>query len=373
MYRIQKEDWHSVANYLTMHRAPQDVIIGDGIYGDHGGGDGLRVEQGLGHYLGSQVAVIKAEPGLVDRLPADQRAHGTAWGVLWYQGQLADRSGLRNDIEFADFQDVLVLGVKHPSGSIPKDAATILEAILQVQPRPEAQIDLHLALAALYEADGNPDLAAQHALNAVASAPPGDTSVAAMIGKMAVDRQLRAARLARENGNVEQARAIYVGVLNGDLDPALRFDLLMEWGIMERFHTNPAKAVALFEQALALRPDDIEAHANHGATLLDIGQPEEAILEFDWVIDHAPTHYWAYYLGGLACQRIDNHEAALIIFRKALALASDDQTRQLAAQAAFASALSLKDCVTASDLLRQHSAAFTAPDQARQQLSGICP
>ncbi len=370
-YDVQKEDWRGAARYLAQHRGLADVIIGDGtLYG--AGGDALRVRQAIGYYLDQTDVVLAADASLADHLPP-QESMGTAWGVIWHQGPLADRERLDDTVIFTDFKDLTVLQLRQPSAEVRNNAAGILEAMLRLQPLAESHTDLHLALVQLYTKAEQPKLAQPHLEAAIANVSSDDPRIAGILATRQVADPLEEARLARAVGDLPRARSIYTAILANDSAPNLRFEVFMEWGIMERFHANPAKAVALFEQALALRPDDIEAHANHGATLLDIGQPEEAILEFDWVIDHAPTHYWAYYLGGLARQRIDNHEAALIIFRKALALASDDQTRQLAAQAAFASALSLKDCVTASDLLRQHNAAFTAPDQARQQLSGICP
>lgn len=370
-YTAQKEDWRSVARYLAEHRGPTDVIIGDGtLYG--AGGDALRVQQAVGYYLDQADVVLAVDASLADHLPP-QEGTGTAWGVIWHQGPLADRERLSDTVTLTDFKDLTILQLRRPSAEVWNDTADILEAMLRLQPLTESHTDLHLALVQLYTKMRHVRLAQLHLEAALATVSSDDPRIAGILATRQVADPLEEARLASAAGDLPRARSAYTAILASDPAPDLRFAVVMEWGIMERFHANPAKAVALFEQALTLRPDEVEAHANYGAVLLDAGRLAEASQEFDWVAAHAPTHFWAYYLNGLTHQRMNNHEVALGALRKALTLASDIQTQQLAAQAAFASALQLKDCIAAADLLGQYGAVFAAPDQVRQQLSGICP
>lgn len=183
-YKTQKEDWHRAADYLISQKKPQDVILGDGVFGGGGGGDALRVEQGVGYYLNDPAAVLKAEPGLVDRLPPDHSASGTAWGVIWYQGQLADRKFLESTISFTDFKDVLVFSLKQPSGQVWADTAAVLEAMLKLQPLPETHLDLDLALAELYLLTGDTRLATLHTNAAAEKVSLGDQRLAEVLTKI---------------------------------------------------------------------------------------------------------------------------------------------------------------------------------------------
>lgn len=360
-YRERKEDWRGAAQYLATHRQPQDVIIGDGfVFGQ--GGDAERVQQGIGYYLANPDIVMRADAGVIERLPDPDQA-GTAWGVLWYQRSLADRGALADDYTFTDFYQVLVIGLTRPSGDILRDMAAILEAMRRLQPRAETYADLHFALAGVYSAMGESDLAA-HQLTQAGTEPPA--SLLSAVERLRIQQAGRTDDLAA-------ARVAYRDLLASELTPEMRFDALMAWASLERAKANPDQAIPLFEQALALQFDHVEAHANYGAVLLDAKQPEAAIREFEWVIAHAPTHFWAHYLGGLAYQQVGRQDAALAAFRKALTLATDQQMQQLAAPAAFAAALRVKDCVTAQELLDQNTQAFAGPDEARQQLLATCP
>lgn len=174
-YREEKEDWRGVANFLRQRAAPGDVIIGDGVFLGMGG-DADRVRQGLGYYLRAPDIAIKAEPGLVAALPLDPNTVGATWGVLWWQDRLADtRADVARDFDLYDFKDLVVVWPKQPSGQVWIDAASVLEAMLRLQPLPETHPDLDLALAQLYLRSGQRDLAAQHVAAAAAAIPPTDS------------------------------------------------------------------------------------------------------------------------------------------------------------------------------------------------------
>jgi hypothetical protein len=154
------------------------------------GGDAERVRRSLGYYLHDETAVIKSHPGLTDRLPEDTKANGTAWGVIWYQGRLADRRPLADSIEFTDFENLVVLRLKHPSRILWADTAAILEAMLQLQPHRDTHTDLHLALAQLYVKMGDRNLASRHVTAAAETMPKNDDRLEKAF--LEIQRQLRA-------------------------------------------------------------------------------------------------------------------------------------------------------------------------------------
>ncbi len=117
------------------------------------GGDALRVQQAIGYYLDQTDVVLAADASLADHLPP-QESMGTAWGVIWHQGPLADRERLDDTVIFTDFTDLTVLELRQPSAEVRKNAAGILEVMLRLKPLAESHTDLHLALVQLLHEDG---------------------------------------------------------------------------------------------------------------------------------------------------------------------------------------------------------------------------
>ncbi len=176
-YHTEKEDWRGVGQAIAAHKSPQNIVIADGVF--YGiGGDAERVEQALPYYLGAGISIIKAEPGIAARLPTDESASGTVWGVIWYQGRLADRDALADTIEIEDFYNLALLRLRQPSGTISKDSVGVLEAMLSLQPLVETHPDLHLALAQLCMQSGNHEQAGRHLSAAAKAMPKGDQRLA---------------------------------------------------------------------------------------------------------------------------------------------------------------------------------------------------
>lgn len=371
-YRFQKEDWRGAASYLAAHVLPQDVIIGDGIFGDRGGGDALRVVQGLGYYLRSPTAVIKAELELADHLPGDQRTAGAAWGVIWYQGQLKDRASLSARLAFVDFNNLVLFRLQRPSGQVWQDAAAILEAMLELQPLAETHADLHLALMRLYTNIGEPGRAASHADAAQVLIPRGDSRLGVLANRER-SHVLGAAREAARGSEVQAARSLYAQALAAADDPGPRFDILLEWGIFERFQANPQRAIELLEQALLLQPDHGEAHANCGAVLLDAGRLDEAIREFAFVIGKSPDHYWAHYYSGVAYYRSSRLPEAIAAAEQAARLPVDAALRSQAAQLAVEAVIQMGDCTQLRRIAQRYQ---PLPPSQQETIAGIlasCP
>jgi tetratricopeptide (TPR) repeat protein len=149
--------------------------------------------------------------------------------------------------------------------------------------------------------------------------------------------------------------------------------MLMEYAIFERFHGTPAAALPLFEQALRLRPDHVEAHVNYGAVLLDAGRAEEAAREFYFVLSKAPDHFWAKYLLGVASIKQNRPIEAFAAFEGALPLAPSDAMRNATVGFALQAAAQINDCVKARSMANLYPQALaSAADDVRQFLKK-CP
>ena len=164
-YQQEKEDWHGVARLLVAQKAPDDLILADGMLLDKAG-DAGRVQQALGYYLPDE-AILEAAPTSVQALLDHPNPNATVWGVLWYQHRLGARDQVSPDIELIDFYDLVVVQAKEPSGDILQDTTAVLEAVLLLQRHPESQPDLHLTLAEIYLKLGKPEKAAEHAVAAM--------------------------------------------------------------------------------------------------------------------------------------------------------------------------------------------------------------
>lgn len=173
-------------------------------------------------------------------------------------------------------------------------------------------------------------------------------------------------------GDLEGARSTYAKLLAGDLKPDERFDILMRWAIMERTHENPVSAIDLLKQAIVLRPDDVEAHANYGAVLLDAGHPEDSAREFEYVMGRAPDHYWAHYLGGVAYQRSGHLDKALTALKKAVELGPEQWMRNQAAVGVIGAALELKDCESVHQVLGANPSLLDSDDALRRRVEEAC-
>jgi uncharacterized membrane protein len=150
-YFSEKEDWRGATAYLLHNMESTDVIIADGRR--RGVGDAKRVERGLSYYsprLGTaNLPILHASRGLWDDLGDTAGSQGRVWGVVWYPGQL--RAG--HSVIVEQFHLLAVLRLRDPSGDTLQDAKALLQVLIDVLP-PEADFDLHLALAALHQHTG---------------------------------------------------------------------------------------------------------------------------------------------------------------------------------------------------------------------------
>jgi len=74
------------------------------------------------------------------------------------------------------------------------------------------------------------------------------------------------------------------------------------------------EALAIFDKAVQLKPDDADLWRNLGNVLADMGRAAEAILSFQHALKLNPCHWDATYKAGLLLHRLGRNEEALVHF-----------------------------------------------------------
>jgi predicted O-linked N-acetylglucosamine transferase (SPINDLY family) len=116
-------------------------------------------------------------------------------------------------------------------------------------------------------------------------------------------------------GRVAEAEHVVRQALQADPQHVDSLHLL---GVIAGYAGQPQASLALFDQALTLRPDFASAHANRGVALLALGQRDEAVTSFRRAVELDPRHLhgWHALGNGLGAQNdLTGAEAA---FRNAL-------------------------------------------------------
>ncbi|BAY22721.1 protein prenyltransferase, alpha subunit [Calothrix sp. NIES-2100] len=84
------------------------------------------------------------------------------------------------------------------------------------------------------------------------------------------------------------------------------------------------EAIASFDKALAIQPDDHEAWYNRGVVLFNLGRNEEAITSFDKALAIQPDYQDAWNNRGIALGNLGRNEEQIASYDKALAIKPDD-------------------------------------------------
>jgi tetratricopeptide (TPR) repeat protein len=82
-------------------------------------------------------------------------------------------------------------------------------------------------------------------------------------------------------------------------------------------------AVKHFEQALAIKPDNAEAHSNLGNTLQELGQLEVAVKSFEQALAIKPDFAEAHYNLGITLKELGQLEEAVKSYEQALTIKPD--------------------------------------------------
>ena len=87
--------------------------------------------------------------------------------------------------------------------------------------------------------------------------------------------------------------------------------------------TDPPKAIEYLNEAIRLRPDDMEDYVLRGVAYANLGQHKRAILDYDKVIRLKPNFVVAYAARGHAYVDLGQYQRAIKDYNKAIRLESD--------------------------------------------------
>jgi tetratricopeptide (TPR) repeat protein len=294
-YRWDKEDWRDAAAYLYENMAQADILVSDGEYYEQGR-DSYRAIEGLPYYfslLGSEVTILEAQKGLSDRLTQVADPAAGVWGVLYHQHDLRDPGQLGKEFGLTEFPQVAVVGLSEPQGNTLQDTASILQALVLLQPSVVGRFDLHLALAELYQGMGLPEEAIVQATLAGRTATEYERQVerdAALMSKSWGWRPYWDLAATFERlGMLHEATAAYQEVLSAD--PAL-VQGYVRIGTVYLQSDQPAPALTAFQHALDIDPANARAHLLLGQTYQGLGRIEEAIQAYGEVLTINPEDQW---------------------------------------------------------------------------------
>ncbi|MEG5065730.1 tetratricopeptide repeat protein, partial [Microcoleus sp. B3-A4] len=106
--------------------------------------------------------------------------------------------------------------------------------------------------------------------------------------------------------------------------PEQKAELFYEQALLYNFGEQYAKAIASYDKALEIKPDDDAAWYNRGYALRNLGRWEEAIASYNKALEIKPDLYEAWYNRGIALGNLGRLEEAIASFDKALEIKPDD-------------------------------------------------
>ncbi|MBI4483814.1 MAG: sulfatase-like hydrolase/transferase [Acidobacteria bacterium] len=154
------------------------------------------------------------------------------------------------------------------------------------------------------------------------SAPPEGTGPAAdPKEKVKLYRWMREATLASERGDFAQALPRLEAVIAEDPGVFSAHALLGHGFYRQGQHR---KAIASFERALQLRPDEPNALFYRAASHLQLGEYEEALRNFQQSARIAPAHFRVHHSMGVAFLKLGRVEEAVQAFERAVQVAPSE-------------------------------------------------
>ncbi|WP_428619992.1 tetratricopeptide repeat protein [Reyranella sp.] len=134
---------------------------------------------------------------------------------------------------------------------------------------------------------------------------------------MALDARLKAALAFHQRGQRGEARRRYEAIL---VEQPADCDVLHLLGILDLEDQAPERALARFDQAIALRPDHAQAHSNRGNALYHLGRLPEALADYDRAIALAPAFIDALYNRGNVLYAMGRRDEAVSTYDRLIAL-----------------------------------------------------
>jgi tetratricopeptide (TPR) repeat protein len=239
---FETEDWKAAAAFLSASLEPDDLVVCEGQYSGRGG-DGPRTRIGLKLYIDTQPHGVQfvREAHARDALPQNAETARRMWAALWHQYPVKWQPDARWAV--AEFTEVTILrqAMREPRPAR-EELFALLMALLKMQPLPEGEPDLLLALESISLcAPGQP---------APIAGPPATSAaaIAAECADLGYGYQV-ADRLDRAESYYRQAIA---------LAPANAYYYL-RLGDVCCLQSQADEAGDAYRQALALIPDYEEA------------------------------------------------------------------------------------------------------------------
>ncbi len=122
-------------------------------------------------------------------------------------------------------------------------------------------------------------------------------------------------------GNMAAAQELYMALLEKSPDDHVALHFL---GVSYFQQGKPIQGIPYVEQALALKPDYVDAHFNLGCTLQGLNRLEEAIAHYESALAIDSDSAGAHLNLGNALQTLDRHEEAIAHYQQTLALRPED-------------------------------------------------
>lgn len=134
-----------------------------------------------------------------------------------------------------------------------------------------------------------------------------------------IQAKLNDAVALHQQGQFEQAIMLYSDILK--IEPK-HFDAIHLLGVVADQTKNHALGAELIAQAIAINPNNADAHFNRGNALKDLNQVDEAIASYDKAIALNPRYTKAYGNRGIAQQKLGRLAAAVASYDKAISLSA---------------------------------------------------
>jgi tetratricopeptide (TPR) repeat protein len=119
---------------------------------------------------------------------------------------------------------------------------------------------------------------------------------------------------------VDEAALLELLVEDQSIPPTVRALAHYERAILDRAQSNFDAALAEFERAIHLAPDEVRYIGQRGETLRCMGRPTEAVADLDHLLTKKPNTGWAYGSRGAARQALGLLDASLEDLNKAIGL-----------------------------------------------------
>ncbi|NEU73603.1 tetratricopeptide repeat protein [Hassallia byssoidea VB512170] len=105
--------------------------------------------------------------------------------------------------------------------------------------------------------------------------------------------------------------------------PERQYDLLINLGKLQSAGQDYKQAIASYDKALEIKPDEHYAWNFRGYALENLGRNEEAIASYDKALEFKPDDHYAWNFRGIALRDLGRYEEAIASFDKALSIKPD--------------------------------------------------